>query len=84
MRSPAATTFVLRRAQIASDRYGRMVAYAYTERDGDELFVQGDMIAAGYARVGDQVGSRDCAAALLARRKCRAQGEAWPVGRSVL
>ena len=60
-------TVMLRRADIASDRYGRMVAYAYTERDGDELFVQGEMIAAGVARVGDQVGSRNCAAALLAR-----------------
>ncbi|MFZ0374106.1 MAG: thermonuclease family protein [Xanthobacteraceae bacterium] len=60
-------TVVLRRAQIASDRYGRIVTYAYTERDGDELFVQGEMIAAGYARVGDQVGSPACAAALLAR-----------------
>ncbi len=58
---------MLRRAQIASDRYGRIVAYAYTERDGDELFVQGELIAAGFARVGDQVGSRACAAALLAR-----------------
>ena len=44
-----------------------IVAYAYTERDGDEMFVQGEMIAAGYARVGDQVGSRACATALLAR-----------------
>ena len=60
---------VLRRAQIASDRYGRIVAYAYTERDGDELFVQGEMIAAGFARVGDQVGSRGCAAALLGPEK---------------
>jgi endonuclease YncB( thermonuclease family) len=60
-------TVVLRRAQIAADRYGRIVAYAYTERDGDALFVQGEMIAAGYSRVGDQVGSRGCAAALLAR-----------------
>jgi Staphylococcal nuclease homologue len=58
---------VLRRAQIATDRYGRIVAFAYTERDGDELFVQGELIAAGFARVGDQVGSRACAAALLAR-----------------
>ena len=58
-------TVVLRRAQIASDRYGRIVAYAYTERDGDELFVQGEMIAAAYARVG-QVDSHSCAAALLA------------------
>ena len=60
-------TVVLRRAQIASDRYGRIVAYAYTERDGDELFVQGEMIAAGYARVGDLIDSHSCAAALLAR-----------------
>ena len=59
-------TVVLRGGQIASDRYGRIVAYAYTERDGDELFVQGEMIAAGYARVGG-VGSHSCAAALLAR-----------------
>ena len=58
---------VLRRAQAATDRYGRIVAYAYTERDGDELFVQGELIAAGFARVGDQVGSRACAAELLAR-----------------
>jgi len=57
---------VLRRAQAATDRYGRLVAYAYTERDGDELFVQGELIAAGFARVGDQVAGRACAAELLA------------------
>lgn len=57
---------VLRRGEIASDRYGRIVAYAYTTRNGRELFVQGEMIAAGYARVGDRVESRSCAAALLA------------------
>lgn len=58
---------VLRRGQTETDRYGRIVAYAYTERDGDELFVQGEMIAAGFARFGGQVGSHACAAALLAR-----------------
>jgi endonuclease YncB( thermonuclease family) len=58
---------VLRRAQAAADRYGRIVAYAYTERDGDEFFVQGELIAAGFARVGDQVDGRSCAGALLAR-----------------
>ncbi len=58
---------VLRRAEAAADRYGRVVAYAYTERDGDELFVQGELIAAGFARVGDRVGSRACATELLAR-----------------
>ncbi len=55
---------VLRRAQAATDRYGRLVAYAYTERGGDELFVQGELIAAGIARVGDQVAGRACAAEL--------------------
>jgi endonuclease YncB( thermonuclease family) len=58
---------LLRRADAASDRYGRILAYAYTERDGDELFVQGELIASGLARVGDHVGSRSCAADLLKR-----------------
>ena len=59
---------VLRGAEIASDRYGRLVAYAYTIRDGDELFVQGELVADGFARVGDRVG-RDCAGELLSREK---------------
>jgi endonuclease YncB( thermonuclease family) len=56
---------VLRRADIATDRYGRLVAYAYAVRDGEELFAQGELIASGFARVGDHVGSRQCAAELL-------------------
>jgi endonuclease YncB( thermonuclease family) len=60
-------TVVLRRAEIAADRYGRLVAYAYAVRDGEELFAQGEMIASGFARVGDRVGSRACAADLLGR-----------------
>ncbi|HUE11175.1 MAG TPA: thermonuclease family protein [Steroidobacteraceae bacterium] len=60
-------TVVLRRAEIATDRYGRIVAYAYAVRDGEELFAQGEMIASGFARVGDHVGSRACAADLLGR-----------------
>jgi endonuclease YncB( thermonuclease family) len=56
---------VLRRADIATDRYGRLVAYAYAVRDGEELFAQGEMIASGFARVGDHVGSRTCALELL-------------------
>ena len=58
---------VLRRTQAADDRYGRIVAYAYTVRDDDEFFVQGELIASGFARVGDRVGSRACAAELLSR-----------------
>ncbi len=42
-------------------------------RDGDELFAQGELIAAGYARVGDQIGSRDCALGLLGREQAARQ-----------
>jgi endonuclease YncB( thermonuclease family) len=56
---------VLRRADIATDRYGRLVAYAYAVRDGEELFAQGELVASGFARVGDHVGGRTCALALL-------------------
>ena len=58
---------VLRRADAGLDRYGRLVAYAYSDRDGDELFVQGELITSGFAQVGDRVGSRTCAADLLKR-----------------
>jgi Staphylococcal nuclease homologue len=59
---------LLRSPETASDRYGRLVAYAYTLRDGDELFVQGELIADGFARVDDRVG-RGCAGELLSREK---------------
>lgn len=62
-------TVVLRRAETAADRYGRLVAYAYTERDGDELFIEGEMIAAGLGRVDDGVGNMACAAALFGREQ---------------
>jgi len=60
---------VLRQAEIPSDRYRRLVAYAYTERDGAEFFTQGELISSGFARVSDQVGSRACAGELLGREK---------------
>ncbi len=56
---------VLRRADIATDRYGRLVAYAYAVRDGEELFAQRELIAAGFARVGGHVAGRPCALELL-------------------
>jgi endonuclease YncB( thermonuclease family) len=59
---------LLRSAETTSARYGRLVAYAYTMRDGDELFVQGEPIADGFARVGDRVG-RACAGELLSCEK---------------
>jgi endonuclease YncB( thermonuclease family) len=58
---------VLRRAEAPSDRYGRVVAYAYAVRDGEEIFAQGEMVSAGFALVGDRIGSRACALELLNR-----------------
>lgn len=61
----------LRGAQSDPDRYGRVVAYAYTERDGDQtgdhLFVQGELIADGFARVAGRVDGGPCAKLLLSR-----------------
>jgi len=47
-----------------ADRYGRVVAHVFVENQ--ELSVQQQMLAQGFARVGSDVGSRSCAAALLA------------------
>jgi endonuclease YncB( thermonuclease family) len=62
-------TVVLRKAEFAADRYGRLVAYVYAVRDGDEIFAQGELIASGFARVADRIGSRACATDLLGREK---------------
>jgi len=66
----AGAEVVLRQAEPQkSDRYGRIVAYAFTARDGVERSVQADLIAAGLARVAARVGNRDCAAELLGREE---------------
>jgi endonuclease YncB( thermonuclease family) len=53
--------------QQKTDRYGRIVAYAFAARDGAERPVQADLLAAGLARVTARVGGRACAAELLSR-----------------
>ena len=40
---------VLRRAESGSDRYGHLLAYAYTLRDGDEFLLQRELVAEGFA-----------------------------------
>jgi endonuclease YncB( thermonuclease family) len=67
-------TVVLRKAELATDRYGRTVSYVYAERDGEEIFAQGELLAAGFARVGDQISNRACAMELLAREKSARTG----------
>jgi endonuclease YncB( thermonuclease family) len=59
---------VLRRAESGSDRYGRLLAYAYTLRDGDEFLLQQELVAEGFARVSTRIAS-PCAAHLLDREK---------------
>jgi len=56
-----------RREPQKTDRYGRVVAYAFAARDGVELSVQAELISAGAARVAARVPNRNCAAELLMR-----------------
>jgi endonuclease YncB( thermonuclease family) len=59
---------VLRRAESGSDRYGRLLAYAYTLRDGDEFLLQRELVAEGLARVGGRI-AHPCAGDLLDQEK---------------
>jgi endonuclease YncB( thermonuclease family) len=59
---------VLRRAESESDRYGRLFAYAYTLREGDEFLLQRELVAEGFARVSNRIAS-PCAGHLLDREK---------------
>jgi endonuclease YncB( thermonuclease family) len=59
---------VLRRAESGSDRYGRLLAYAYALRDGDEFLLQRELVAERFARVSTRVAS-PCAGHLLDRER---------------
>jgi hypothetical protein len=70
---------MLRQADIALtnnlDRYGRIVAYAYALRDGEEVFAQGALLESGFARVADRIGNKSCAAELLAAENTARAGK---------
>jgi endonuclease YncB( thermonuclease family) len=67
---------VLRQAEPQkADRYGRLVAYAFTTREGVDHSGQADLIAAGRARVAARVGNRACAAELLGREAAARRAE---------
>jgi endonuclease YncB( thermonuclease family) len=59
---------LLRRAENGSDRYGRLFAYAYTLRDGDEFLLQQEPVAEGFARVSTRI-ANPCAGHLLDRER---------------
>jgi endonuclease YncB( thermonuclease family) len=58
---------IVRRADVASDRYGRLFGFASILRGGGEQPAQDDLLAHGFARVAARVGGTDCAAELLRR-----------------
>jgi len=58
---------VLRRAEFASDRYGRLIAYVELVQPNLSRSVQAELLGNGVALVGDMVGERNCAAELLGR-----------------
>jgi endonuclease YncB( thermonuclease family) len=64
----AGAEIVLKQAEPQkADRYGRIVAYAFVTRDGSERLIQGELLAAGFARVAPRVNGRACAVELLSR-----------------
>lgn len=65
----AGAPVVLRRAEFASDRYSRLLAYVDISRSGAPRSVQAELLAQGFAQVGDLVGEPACAAELLRREK---------------
>ena len=67
---------VLRRAEFPLDRYGRTMAYAYAVRAQGVQLIQAELISGGFARVGEQVGQRECARELLRRESEARRGKA--------
>jgi endonuclease YncB( thermonuclease family) len=59
---------IVLRGKTGLDRYGRLVGYAYVLRDGDEFLLQRELVAEGFARVGDRVEST-CVGDLLSQEK---------------
>lgn len=62
------TVELRRRGAVATDRYGRILAYAYVA-GSPERSAAHDMLARGFARVAAHVGDRACATELLARER---------------
>ena len=67
---PAGTTITLKRLGRTgeSDRYGRLMAHVFLAKDdGTETWLQADLIARGFARVGARIGDPTCARELQSR-----------------
>ena len=62
------TVELRRRGATTTDRYGRILAYAYVAGGSDRSAAH-DMLARGFARVAARVGDRACAAELLGHER---------------
>jgi endonuclease YncB( thermonuclease family) len=58
-----------------TDRYGRLLAFAYSAHEPAGRSAGHEMLAAGYARVAARVGDRVCAAELLAQERVARDGK---------
>jgi endonuclease YncB( thermonuclease family) len=57
----------------ATDRYGRVLAFAFVGRNGASISVAHELLAQGFARVGVDAGERACVAELLGRERAARQ-----------
>jgi endonuclease YncB( thermonuclease family) len=60
---------VLKRSKSATDRYGRLLADAYVNRDGAEVSVAKSLVAQGFGRVAARPGEAVCMAELRAAER---------------
>lgn len=56
---------VLKKLGLETDRYGRLLVYAFTSENGAERSLQQALLAGGFARVAANIGDKPCASALL-------------------
>lgn len=75
----AGKNVVLKQAEPAGDRYGRLLAQAFVPWEGGERWIQQDLLAAGRAQVAARPGDAACAKALLAAEAPARRGkrEIW-------
>lgn len=69
----AGRSVTLKKLDADTDRYGRISAHAFVERDGAPRSVQSDLLAQGHARVAGRLTDRPCALEFLSlERRARA------------
>jgi micrococcal nuclease len=60
----------------ARDRYGRLYAHLFTDREGERVWVQGELLLGGHARAYGLPGSYPCMRELLAHERVARQRQA--------